>query len=125
MYGVKIFAKTNSLVPMRWRIELDLDGLFGFLDVVPFAKRVPSRRNYLYEDFSLGDGRYFHCAVLVRFQVEFGKLVVVVNERAAFLVKADIDAGVANWFSRVIEYAEVEFRHRRAGRFVVLRTDRT
>jgi len=115
----------NPLVPVRRRIELDLDRLFGLFDVIPFAKRVPARRNHLYEDFSLGNGRYFHRAILVRLQVEFGKLLVMMDERPALLVKADIDAGIANRLPFIVKHAEAELRHGRASGFVVLFRNRT
>ena len=95
-----------------WRgLKPDLDRFFVLLHVVPFAERVPALRDYLNQDFALRDWRHSYRTVLVRLEIEFGELVVM--HKAAFRVKTDIHAGVADRLTFVIQYAQMQFSHAR------------
>src|ERR1700733_8740806 len=80
------------LVPVRGRIEFDLNCLLVCIDVVPLAVRVPAFSDNLNQNFSLWNLGNFRRAVLIRLEIYFSEFVFV--EEAARFVVSDVNAGV-------------------------------
>ena len=85
------------LVPVRRRIQLDLDGFGVGVELVPFSKRVPALCYYLNQNSALRNVGHLHGTVLVGLKVQFGELIAV--KQPPRLVESDINAGIADRLS--------------------------
>jgi hypothetical protein len=86
---------TEKSVPLRGQLELDVDGIFVFIYFIPLAVGMPAGRNYLNENFSLGNGRHFNRAFFVRFQIELRQFFFA--QKSTWLIVPNVNAGVRNW----------------------------
>jgi len=112
------YAWGTRLVPVRRRLELDLDRVFVLFDVVPLAVCVPTFCNYLNQDLALRDFRDLHRTVVVGLQVQLGKLVLM--KRSTRLVEPDVNACVSNGLAVRVRDLDLQPRRRRFAVLVFL-----
>ncbi len=104
---------------MRRRFQLDRDGLFVLVHVIPFPVGMPAWRNNLNQYLALRNLRDLHRTLLIRFEAQFGQLIVM--QETARLVVPHIDAGIRDGFVVRVGYLDAYLRGRRIRGLMIFR----